>query len=211
MYDEKYFTRRMVKPLIEFFKKTNISAEELTIFRLVVGLFTAFVLLQGVYFFSLITVIIYQIVLLLDLVDGSIARHRKTFKLSWVYIDLMIHIILSFLFLLAITLSYYSKTNSLLFLILGFIASISFLFNNIFNKESSLDKYKQGHKDPKEHKENKFSNLRVFIKIDRSLGLFFILVMLNLHNFLIIFYSMLYLFSAIYKFYSEFKSLKNEK
>jgi len=211
MYQEKYLIRRIVKPLIGFFKRTNISAEELTLFRITVGFFTAFVLLQGVYILSLMTIIIYQLVLLLDLVDGSIARYRNSFKISWVYVDLMMHQFLSFLFLFVITISYYSKTDSLFFLLTGFIACSFLLLNNIFNKKSPLESWKKIHKDPKKHKTGKFSNLKVFIKIERPLGLFFILIMLNLHKILIISYSIIYFVGAIYKFYSEFKSLENEK
>lgn len=208
MNDEKYFVRRLVKPLIEFFKKTNISAEELTLFRLVFGFFTVAVLFQGIYIFSLISVFIYQFILFLDYIDGSIARYRNNFKISWVYLDLMMHIILSFLFLLAITVSNYLKTSSSIFLISGLLTCTFFLFNNIFNKKSSLDKWKEIHKNPKNTEKKRFVGLKVFTKIERPFGLFFILVMLNLHKTLILIYLAIYFFAMLHKFYSEFASLK---
>lgn len=211
MYDEKYFIRRLVKPLIEFFKKTSISAEELTLFRIFFGFFTFLSILFGSYLQSLVVVFLYQFILLLDYIDGSIARYRNNFKISWVYVDLIGHIVLSFLFIISITFSYYFKTSSNLFLFFGCLTGILFLFNNIFSKKSHLDKWKEIHKNPKRNKEEKFSNLKVFVKIEKPFGLFFILIMLNLCAFIIIFYFILYFINTTYKFYSEFKSLKNEK
>ena len=211
MPEKEYFVRKIAEPLISFFKNTNVSAEELTLFRILFGLFTAFILFFGVYIFSFLMVLTYQFILLLDYVDGSIAKYRGTFKINWVYLDLIMHIILSFLFLFAITISYYLKTHSLFFLLVGFMVCSFLLFNNIFNKKSALDMWKDAQKNPVKYKKRNFSSLMVFIKIEKSFGLFFILIMLNLYQILIITYAIIYFLASVNKFYSEFKSLKDEK
>jgi len=209
-YEEKLFIK-LTQPVLEFLKKTNVSAEELTLFRIFFGLFTALILFSGVYVYSLIIISFYQLVMLLDYIDGPLARYRKTFKISWVYLDLMTHLILAVLFLSAVILSYYFEKNSLFFLILGFIMIILFLLNNIFNKKSPLDRWTNIKKYPHNWKNNWISPIISWAKIERPFNLFFIFIILNQKKLLISFYFLIYLLSTIYKFYSEFKNLENEK
>jgi phosphatidylglycerophosphate synthase len=211
MYDNKYFTRRLVSPLINFFKKTNISAEELTLFRIFFGVFTALIISIGTYFQYFLITLLYQFVLLLDYVDGSIAREKGTFKIRWVYLDLVGHIVLSFLFILAITLSYYFRTGDIFFLTIGCFTGVLFLFNNILNKKSHLDMWKEVHKNAKKYERKGIFSLAPIIKIERPFGIFFVFVLLNLNMILIPLYFIIYLFVTINKFFSEFNSLKNEK
>lgn len=211
MYQEQFFIRRLSKPLLNFLKKTNISAEELTLFRLFFGVFTILMIVFGSFIQAFISVFLYQFVIFLDYVDGSIARYRGNFKLSWVYVDLIGHIILSCLFLIAVTISYYIKTESILFLFLGLLASFLFLLNNCLNKKSSFDQWKEVHKNVKNNEPKKFTSLIVFIKIERPFGLFFILFLLNLSFVLIPLYALIYFLTVMHKFYSEFKSIENEK
>lgn len=211
MYHEERFFRKLTAPLLEFLKKTKVTAEELTLFRVLFGVFTAIVILEGIYLYTLITITAYQFVMLLDYVDGSLARHRKTFKKSWVYFDLVTHLILAVLFLVAVTVSYYFETYSVPFLILGLFSAILFLFNNVFNKQSDFDRRADAIKNPQNWKKPKFAQLISFLKLEKPFGLFFILMVLNLKATLIVIYFFSYLFSASYKFYSEFKKLKNEK
>jgi phosphatidylglycerophosphate synthase len=211
MYQEKFFIRRLSKPLLNFLKKTNISAEELTLFRLFFGIFAVLMILFGSFTQAFIIVFLYQFVIFLDYVDGSIARYRGNFKLSWVYVDLMGHITLSFLFLLAVTISYYLKTESILLLSLGLLASFLFLFNNVLNKRSSFDQWKEVHKNIKNNKPRKFTFFIVFLRIDRPFGLFFVLFLFNLSFVLIPLYATIYTLTVIHKFYSELKSIENEK
>ena len=95
--------RSFVKPLIGFCEKRNISPEFLTISRILFGILVAYTLLKGNYLPSLIFISLYQFVLLLDYVDGPLAKKQKKYKLNWVYLDYMTHLVLSTLFLLAVS------------------------------------------------------------------------------------------------------------
>ena len=200
--------RELVKPVINLLKKTNIRAEELTLFRVLSGIIVAFFLFSGIYTYSLVAILIYQFILLLDYVDGPIARFRNEYKIKWFYFDYMTHYILAVLFLLAITFSVYYSSESILMLILGFSASLALLFTSIFDKKAffAVRFNKLFHK---KEKTGLFSEIKSFIKIEAPFSLFFFLIVFDLKQVLIVTYFVIYIVGMFYKLFSNFYSLKN--
>jgi len=202
--------RSFAKPLISFCEKRNISPEFLTIFRILFGILVAYTLLRGNYIPSLILILIYQFVLLLDYVDGPLAKKQKKYKLNWVYLDHMTHLVLSTFFLLAVSFAYFNFTLNLTFLVLGCLAAVLFLFNNSLDKKAFLAiRFNKTKKQTNSKNQNSF--LKSLIKIEEPFSLFFFLIVLDLRGLLILIYTLAFLISSVQKFSSNFKELKNEK
>ena len=195
--------RSFVKPLIGFCEKRNISPEFLTISRILFGILVAYTLLKGNYLPSLIFI-------LLDYVDGPLAKKQKKYKLNWVYLDHMTHLVLSTLFLLAVSFAYFNFTLNLTFLVLGCLAAVLFLFNNSLDKKAFLAiRFNKTKKQTNSKNQNSF--LRSLIKIEEPFSLFFFLIVLDLRGILILIYTLAFLISSVQKFSSNFKELENEK
>ena len=146
--------------------------------------------------------------MLLDYVDGPLARAQGRYEVRWVYLDHMAHQLISVLFIFAVTVSYYNSTQNFPLLIMGFSTCLAMAFNNIFNKEGFLairfNRLIIG-------KQNKTPLLSSFLKTEEPINLFLILIILNLNKYIIIIYGVAYTLSMGYKLFSTFRTLKNER
>lgn len=182
MEGKEKFLRKLVNPLIDVFYKMNISAQFLTIFRLVFGLITIYFVAFGQKYSPLLFVLIYQFVMLLDFVDGGVARKKEDFRENWSYLDFFTHYILSILMISAISVRIFWDSGDFNFMLLGFFAGFLLLLNSLAKKEYYLLTKKgflsQESKTPKEH------NLLIrtiysFIRVEEPFGFVFIFVVLQ--------------------------------
>lgn len=195
MLKTKYLRGFMRGPVFDYLKKTKISPEFLTSFRIIFALITGVVLFFGNYFLSLVFIIVVQFVFLLDYVDGPLARYKKRFSKKWQKADMIFHYITAALFLYAITTSYYRGSSNILLLTLGIVGTFTILYTLLI----SLTWYgKLGmpltEKDKKKAKrENKsiITKFYSFLGIDSPFSLFFIFVVLDILAVAVIFYSIL--------------------
>src|SRR3989338_582881 len=91
---KELFLRRMAFYVFNNIKKTRISAEFLTSFRIIFSI----ILVSSVIFFEswalILSLICLQIVLWLDYIDGLIARYNGRYQKRWVYVDTVTHYII---------------------------------------------------------------------------------------------------------------------
>tara|TARA_Y100000034_G_C6884961_1_gene406167 strand:+ start:1318 stop:1953 length:636 start_codon:yes stop_codon:yes gene_type:complete len=180
MEESHYLRDLMQKTLLEYLKKTNIKPQSLLFFRIFFALLTGVVLFMGEYVLSLIFLTIYQFVFLLDYVDGPLARFRNEFSPKLNKVDRLAHSLTTFLFLLAITTSYYFSSSNIFLLGVGLVGSFSVLSNLLLevfwtnNRGISLKELKKLHKVKKRN--FLFYN---FFRIDGPFTLFFFLVIFN--------------------------------
>jgi hypothetical protein len=143
-----YFTK--------LFIKLNISANTITWIMILLAFIGNILLIPNNYFISILGAIVLLFAYLLDWVDGEVARYyrwenekkikegytnieeikRSSIKnfesLRGNYLDSIFHSVFSGLLPLVIGINVYLKTSSILFLILGFVTTILFLFKNLF-------------------------------------------------------------------------------
>ncbi|MGV8142519.1 MAG: CDP-alcohol phosphatidyltransferase family protein [Candidatus Pacearchaeota archaeon] len=191
--DGTHFLREKSKKfLLPLFIKLNVPSKFLLFFRI----FFAFV--TGVLLFfdnalSLIFLIAYQFVFLVDYVDGPLARLRKEFSPKLNRVDRVAHSLTSALFLLAVTVALFLRIDNLYFLAIGLVGVFSIISSVLLEwfwtaKEGiSLKELKERHKIST-NKQFLFYN---FIRIDGPFTLFFFLKILNLDLYLLIFFGIL--------------------
>jgi phosphatidylglycerophosphate synthase len=124
-------TRDMAVPLTWLFLHTSITANQITLLSLIVGLSASVAFV----FFSkasiLIGALLLQIWYLLDHVDGQVARYRKQQSLTGIYFDFVSHYVIHCAIFLGIGFGLYNNTGRALYLILGIFAGLGVIFLNL--------------------------------------------------------------------------------
>ena len=201
MYKTKFLRKLMKRTLLEYLKNTLVKPQHLLLFRFVFAIVTGIILFFGNYLYSVIFLTTYQFVFLLDYVDGPLARYRKQYSLKWSKFDRIAHYLISILFFLGISVSYFGESSSYLFLSLGLIGSSAIMLTLILEliwlrKFISFKKLRDIHKD-----KWLFSPIYSFLPIDGPFTLFYFFVLFNVLPFAIIFLSVLYLLILVKKIF----------
>jgi ubiquinone/menaquinone biosynthesis C-methylase UbiE/phosphatidylglycerophosphate synthase len=197
------FLRKLTKDSHKSFDKAKISPEFLTIFRIIFGIATALVLMQGIYIYSIIMLLLYQFILLLDYIDGPLARYQNKFSLKWVYIDRIFHYLVTALLLIGLSIS--TKDNILI--LISFISASSFIIVGLIDTKNSDIRL---NKDLKSREIKKYENIMDLFIIESPFSLFFFLILFNLIRITIILYSLFYILGFIYKIIKMSNSRKTK-
>jgi phosphatidylglycerophosphate synthase len=96
-----YYTGRLPSFYVAWlFLRLNISANHATYFSLIVGLIGCMFLISSSYIVKLVGAVMINLVIVLDCVDGSIARYRKSFTRYGELIDALVgYVVTAFLFM----------------------------------------------------------------------------------------------------------------
>ena len=97
-----YLTRLLIS--------TPITPNMLSVFSMLSGIYGAFILLSPLWHMKLIALLFFYLHLVLDRVDGEIARYRKQFSLKGIYIDELNHLVIPPLFFMALALGLKDST-----------------------------------------------------------------------------------------------------
>lgn len=109
---------------------TNITANQVTLVSIVIGLFGIYLLsLPGAGMF-LAGCLLLHLWYLLDHVDGQIARYRKTVSATGRFYDFVMHHLIHGVLFWGLAGYLYTKTHSVFFLLWGFWTCISVIFFN---------------------------------------------------------------------------------
>ena len=68
---------RLATPLIQLFLKTSITANQITVLWVILGIFSCYLFTFGKYWSSIIGCLLIQLHMLLDYVDGPVARVKR--------------------------------------------------------------------------------------------------------------------------------------
>ena len=195
MYKTKYLREFMQGPVFNYLKKTNVSPEFLTLFRIIFAFITGIILFFGNYWLSLIFLTLAQFVFMIDYVDGPLARYRKRFSTVWQKADRVMHYVISALFLFAITISYFIKTENYVMLtvgIIGFLAIIyTLLLNILWYGKLGFPLTQEDKEKSKRENTGILTKFYSFLGIDIPFSLFFIFFIFNLISISIVFFSLL--------------------
>jgi len=110
--------------ITRIFIETPITANQITVFSIIVGLVSAVFFAFGNYFYSLIAALILLSIEYWDCWDGEIARYKGISSLKGVYIDGIAHTLISPTIFAGITLGVFISTNKIIFLVFGILSII---------------------------------------------------------------------------------------
>jgi len=87
----KYIYSQAATPIIKVLLKTSVTGNQVTIFWVSLGVFSCLLLSLGQYWVTVAAVVLLHLHLVLDYVDGPIARARKQTSLRGIYIERVGH------------------------------------------------------------------------------------------------------------------------
>ena len=125
----KYFYSQMATPIIKLLLKTSVTANQVTVFWVSLGIGSCLLLTLGIYWVNIAAILLLHLHLVLDYVDGPIARARQQTSLRGIYIERIGHDLIFTLFFFCIALGSLKKGfPPVATLTLGFSAAFGYFF-----------------------------------------------------------------------------------
>lgn len=198
-FTNKYFRRDLSLYVAYFLAKSNISANKVTMAFLCVGLLANVIFAIPGITTIIIMAFLYQIVDLLDCVDGQLARYFGTSSIYGELLDIIVEMIVLGSFMIGFGLRLYFETNNILYLIFSSIGALSYVIEGLWAKVSK-DIYGEMSSDNEESLMQKFRTLYINLNNMTVLPIIILLLSIidsNLHsiNLLGIFYILFVIFS----------------
>lgn len=137
---EHYFARKIAFLIAPIFLKTKISANQISILAIIIGIIAATLIMLGDFWMLLLGAILMQLWLILDKVDGVIARYRKMVTPFGKFLEELDGAVIAALFFSSIGvaaskfpgfLSFFPKFPPNLFIIIGILTSFFIIFRHL--------------------------------------------------------------------------------
>lgn len=137
---EYYFARKIAFLIVPIFLKTRISANQVSILAIIIGIIAAILIILGNFWQVLLGAILMQDWLILDKVDGVIARYRKTVSKFGEFLEELDGAIIAALFFSSIGIAaskfpgflpFSFELSPHLFIILGILTSFFVIFRHL--------------------------------------------------------------------------------
>ncbi len=149
-----FVTRPLSIEIIRLIWNTKITANQITIFRIILNLIALFLFLKATFISIIVGFIIFHINELLDATDGLYARLKnQTSKLGY-FMEIFFDTIFSTsygVFGFIIAYSGYSLSNDLIYIYLFFVLSQGFMLNLLFKQSFKSKNKNTEQKDPCEY------------------------------------------------------------
>lgn len=129
----RHVLRDLALPITWLLLHTNISANQVTLISLLVGLAGIFLFALPLKGFFLVGALLLQLWYLLDHVDGQIARYRKTACLTGRFFDFLTHHLIHGVIFFSLGWYAFIKTGQSSFLLWGFLTSLSVTTFNLIH------------------------------------------------------------------------------
>ena len=195
-------------------KTTSITATQVTLLSMGFALLSALLSVFGLFVWGFISFCVF---ILLDHVDGQVARVRGTQGPSGVYLDSRAHYIVEPLFFIGLGVgSFYKIANTnellgLLYLIAGIFTALFYLMRQTMKVEGLMDTQIRNMKS-----ESKLSGkinyfLFDFIRINNPFGFMLFAIVFDFVGPALIIYATLFKANVLYSFYKNYNNLKEVK
>jgi len=196
-----YFHRFVSIYMTKFFIMLKLSANQITVLWILVGVLSSLFFLQGSYISSLIGALVLLLSFVLDFSDGEVARYWKKSSVNGFYLDCIGHFIVISSVIVSISFALFYKFSSLIFLIFGFSTVISLFLIRMASTEKweVLNEMKM---KPKRRKKKVKNELTVLLN---PVYLILIFSIFNLLGLLISLYGVFLPLFFIRKLYKEFR------
>lgn len=129
----RYITRDMALYVTRVLLPTGITANQVVVIVITIGIISGLVFMSGAYFMSFIGAVFFQLWYLFDHVDGQVARYRKVSNLTGLFFDFYAHYIVHFLILGGIAVGLYLRYTNLFVLLSGLLAAFSVNMISLLN------------------------------------------------------------------------------
>jgi phosphatidylglycerophosphate synthase len=208
--------------LTKIFIYMGLTGNQITMMMMILGIISSFFFMPGKYYYSLIGIILFELHLLLDFVDGEVARYRKETSLKGTYLDYMTHAIVNPLIFIGLSIgAYFSNPLQIIpnwvFIVIGFITAYSQSVGGVLR----LKKYEllvdKNHFDKLKELRFRYKNVRnlrglknsviAFFRIGSGFNVLLFAVIFNLIPYLMLIYGLFMPFMFLLRFIKEIKKV----
>jgi len=113
------------------FAKLPFTPNQISFIWIIIGFIGIFIMGLGGYWFLLLGILIYHFAILLDYVDGEIARIRKKTTIGGAYVDMTFSWIFRSLLLLGLGIGIYNTNGNVIYFYLGIWSCLLLVFDNL--------------------------------------------------------------------------------
>jgi len=107
----------------------SLTANQITIFWIIGQIISCLFLITGNYLTTIIALLSFQSMFILDCADGIVARYKNQFTLNGIYLDYLGHYIANPLLLICFGIGVARSQGSLIYIVLGISGAFLFLLN----------------------------------------------------------------------------------
>ncbi len=200
----------ITRPLL----RTNITPNQITTFWLILQLIGSGLMIFGFYWTNVLGVVLYTIAMLLDYVDGQIARIKKISTYKGIYLEELGIYFGSPVFFFCLSIGVSRMSGDPRYFILGVISVICILYSKLVqinpllydvNKREVLAQLR---KSVSTRPANKYVGYGVFlIRRSNPLNILFFGILFNVPHWVLIFYTPLYVLELLRKLWVPLKNL----
>ena len=205
-----YLMLYVTRPLL----RTNITPNQITAFWLILQLIGSGMMIFGVYWMNVLGVVLYTIAMLVDYVDGQIARIKKISTYKGIYLEELGIYFGSPIFFLCLSIGVARWTGDYRYFLLGVTSALAILFSklvqinplsySIEKREILLALRKSVSTRPK----NKHIGYLAFlIRRSNPLNLLFLGILFNVPHWMLLVYTPLYVLELCRKLFIQLREL----
>jgi len=229
----RYLSIRLTWILLNLFPK--ITPNQITIVMILFGFASAALFMLGGYLYVLIGVFVYHLYLIVDACDGEVARYKRLFSKRGLYLDYLGHVLVNPLIIMSLAIGVFRHNPGLstgifkynpfpnfpawIFLLLGFIAFYFMVMNSMLKLkkyEMRIDKEEFDilkeknikHRESYNKKKRLVEEVFFFFRI-MTFNSILVFGVLNMMNYLVILYALIFPLEMLKRFYSEMKECEN--
>lgn len=205
-----YVMLYITRPLL----RTNITPNQITAFWLILQLVGAGFMVWGVYWMNVLGVVLYTLAMLLDYVDGQIARIKKISTYKGIYLEELGIYFGSSVFFLCLSVGVSRSQGDPRYLIVGVVSALCILYSKLVQVNPLLygvdkrDVLIQLRKSVSTRPSNKYLGYSVFaIRRSNPLNLLFFGIIFNVPHWMLLLYTPLYVLELLRKLWIQLRAL----
>ncbi len=127
----RYIANPLSYPLFRLLIKTPITATQISYIIIILGLISPVFIALGNKTFTLIGCLLLQLAVILDCVDGSIARYRNQKSFMGKYLDILFHDTSVPLLFIGIGINAFNNLGNVLYIYIGILTSLFIILANM--------------------------------------------------------------------------------
>lgn len=197
----------------KLFLYTPMTANQITVFWIILQFISALFLTSGKYYVMLIAIIFFQLMFILDCSDGIVARYKKQFTLNGIYLDYLGHYINNPTLLIALGIGVANIEKNYIYVFVGVIGALFFLLNKAitlnpmwYSNFEQRKKIESAYSKSTLQNQSKFMYYGfAFFRLEYLFNAMFFGILFSLEKYVLMLYTGLFFLEFVRKVFSQFR------
>lgn len=199
----------------KLFLYTSLTPNQITILWAIIQVISTFFLIKGDYLTTIIALLVFHSMFILDCTDGIVARYRKQFSLNGIYLDNIGHYVANSCLLIFFTIGTFRQHPKMIYILFGFLALMFYLLNKaltlnpvLYKEEDRIRVLEASGKSYIQKQNRFFVSVFNFMRLEHFFNLLFWGAVLGYPHIVLIIYSGVYFLELLRKLGMQFMLLR---